>query len=128
VSFDRCQPHRPCYLQSEPKSLVAVQPHSRWSLSEELLPCSRSQTEFPCLEDTRSRAVRLTQGKKVHPPVHDAAVLLLSPPTPHYYFWIFHLPSSAWSLMYSTRIYHVGLMLAPDSKHGHFYLDAMWLP
>ena len=88
------------------------------------LPCSRSQTEFPCLENTRTQPqCSLTQGKKVHPPVHvhDAAVLcavLLSPPIPHY-FWPFHLPSSALSLMHSTRIYHTGLMLAPDSKHGH---------
>jgi hypothetical protein len=22
--------------------------------------------------------------------------------------------------MYSTRVYHIGLMVAPDSKHGHF--------
>jgi hypothetical protein len=103
-----------------PFSHIAVEAYLRCAK-----PCGRSQTEFPCLEDTRSRAVRLTQGKKVHPPVHvhDAAVLccavLLSPPTPHY-FWTFHLPSVAWSLMYSTRVYHIGLMVAPDSKHGHF--------
>jgi hypothetical protein len=42
-------------------------------------------------------------------------------------FWTFHLPSSAWSLMYSARIYHIGLMFAPDCEYALFYLGAMWL-
>jgi hypothetical protein len=65
-------------------------------------------------------------GRKGTPVCVHGGAAVLTPKTPHY-FWAFHLPSSAWSLMYSVRIYHIGLMFAPDCEHALFYLGAMWL-
>lgn len=123
TSFDSCQPSSSVLSECStclyrkallPFSHTAVGAYLSYRSGNQ--PCSRSLSWFPCLENTRAGS--LMQGKKVHPHAAVLAVLV----TPHY-FWPFHLPCAAWSLMYSTRIYHVGpdiwpLILNMDSNRS----------
>jgi hypothetical protein len=105
MSFDRCQPSLvraisvlDCLYRkaSLPFSHTPVGAYLRYRSASQ--PCSRSQS----FHVWKMPAGSLTQGKKGTPALGCAA-------DSSKYFWTFHLPCAAWSLMYSTRIYHVGL-------------------
>lgn len=91
TSFDSCQPSSSVLSECStclyrkallPFSHTAVGAYLRYRSG--IQPCSRSQSLFPCLENTRAGS--LMQGKKVHPHaavlavLADSSLLLALPP------------------------------------------------